>query len=240
MNVNNNGVILSFDDSKLGTRNVSKVDTLYIHTRDGNGDAVSLHAYHKSLGWSGAAYNGYIEKIGRFSLLRPVQYIPAGVEGKNTTSVHICFEGFGDFEPLTVAQLVAAKYAIDYFKMMCPNLKRCIGHYEDSPFNPTACPGDAVINNNLQSIKDLFYGGNIMSSVANKSIVYGEKSDRVKTLQKLIVILQYSIDVDGAFGDQTQRALLTIQKNLGVIQSGIGDTNTVSAILNEIKRVMGV
>jgi len=78
------------------------------HGRDGqvfDTTAAQIDQWHRERGWSEIGYNVVIRFDGTIEKGRDPRKIPAGVQGINETTYHICFSGHGDIAPLTPQQL---------------------------------------------------------------------------------------------------------------------------------------
>lgn len=118
------------------------IERIYVHTaatpnKSVDISALSINAYHKSLGWAGIGYNAVARFDGTIESGRHEDRIPAGVEGDNENSLHICLSGNGDLAEPTDAQWKAAvswvarkvkQYGLT--ETVKKNPKRILGHRE--------------------------------------------------------------------------------------------------------------
>jgi N-acetyl-anhydromuramyl-L-alanine amidase AmpD len=88
-------------------------------------------------GWSGIAYHFYVEKNGRVSKGRDIDWRGGHTSGYNGNSIGVCFEGNFETEEMGEAQLAAGKELIAELAEQYPKAK-IICHKD---VNGTACPG---------------------------------------------------------------------------------------------------
>jgi len=137
------------------TRDTSKITTIYVHHSASEwGNAETIRGWHKDRGWDDIGYNSVIlncyptyesfskgepnlNKDGVEELGRDVEYIPAGVKGHNTNSVHICLVGNKTFSS---SQLVTLRDLIEYYKGFYPSITQVLRHADSDEKKPE-CPG---------------------------------------------------------------------------------------------------
>lgn len=135
-------------------RDTSKITTIYIHHSESEfGDADTIRKWHTDQGWDDIGYNDVILNCyptqksfsqfepdiysdGKQELGRPIQYIPAGVRGHNTNSVHICLIGNRTFSS---AQLITLRDLITWYKGKYPSIKKVLRHCDTDERKPE-CP----------------------------------------------------------------------------------------------------
>jgi len=136
-------------------RDITKITTIFIHHSASEwGDADIIRSWHvEDRKWDDIGYNSVITNCfpSHESWLdrepdmnsdgceedgRDVEYIPAGVRGHNTSSVHICLIGNRSF---TSAQLVTLKNTIDYYKYTYPSIVKVLRHADADDRKPE-CP----------------------------------------------------------------------------------------------------
>ena len=79
---------------------------IILHTAAYKGDAdiEEIRRWHINRGWSDVGYHYYIRRDGEIQKGREETVRGAHARGMNTDSLGICFEGHGDYEPLTQEQ----------------------------------------------------------------------------------------------------------------------------------------
>jgi len=68
---------------------------------------------------------------------RDIKYIPAGVRGHNTNTIHICLIGDRTF---TSAQLITLRTIVEYYKGFVPSITKVVRHSDLDDKKPN-CPG---------------------------------------------------------------------------------------------------
>lgn len=103
------------------------------------------------------------------------------------------------------------------------NRKNCFPHIEASkPYN-----GSNVIKSTIQVIRTKGSSKVVTRSYLEK----GDKGDEVKKLQQYLNWFgNYGLKTDGVWGDATQKAVLDMQKKLGVTADGLVGANTIAAM----------
>lgn len=72
----------------------TKIKYVAIHCQGAHNDLQSMQAYwKKTLGWKSPGYHFWIDYDGTVHQLAPLESITNGVQGFNTSSVHICYRG---------------------------------------------------------------------------------------------------------------------------------------------------
>jgi hypothetical protein len=138
----------------MKTRDTSKITTIFVHHSQSEwGDASVIKEWHTDQGWDDVGYNSIIKNCypthssfqkgepdlqsdGVEELGRDVKYIPAGVRGHNTNSVHICLIGDRTF---TSSQLITLKHTIEWYKGKYPSIDKVLRHADADERKPT-CP----------------------------------------------------------------------------------------------------
>lgn len=116
-----------------------RADTRYIilHHRAGDGDVMSIHKQHQTLGYAGIGYHFYVRKSGEIFKGRPIGSVGAHTAGANHLSIGVCFEGNFEKEQMPKAQQDAGRKLMWYLKSLYPRgefKKHC-------DFQNTLCPG---------------------------------------------------------------------------------------------------
>lgn len=96
-----------------------------------------MTADHKARGFSSAGYNYYIRRSGQVVKLRPIEEIPAQVQGHNANAIGICYEGGmsatgGMEDNRTAEQKASLLKLLKELKQKFPSAKIC-GHRDFSP-----------------------------------------------------------------------------------------------------------
>ena len=137
-------------------RDTSKITTIYVHHSQSDfGNAETIRSWHTMAprSWDDIGYNDIICNCyptqesylknepdiysdGKQELGRPVQFIPAGVRGHNTNSVHICLIGNRVFSS---AQLITLRDTIAWYKGKYPSITKVMRHADSDERKPE-CP----------------------------------------------------------------------------------------------------
>lgn len=135
------------------------IEWVGVHTQgtpggDHEGNAAAVRAFHmapppRGNGWRDIGYNFFVRKSGLVELGRPLDQIPAHIQGFNVHSIGVCFAGNGDVADFSLAQYDAGlpllralgeRFALDWY--------RVIGHREapahGAPWTSKTCPGTKV------------------------------------------------------------------------------------------------
>jgi len=201
---------------------------LYLHHSGGVNTVQAYHQMHLNNGWSGLGYNFIVDLDGQVYKGRPIEFIPAGVLGHNTDSVHIC--AIGNFENMIMpdVQREAIKELIVYCKNTYPNIKEILGHGE---VMATDCPGK---NYPLQAMKDTFSNGLIKINIILTAAPIQNKVFKLQHALNACGFTDsrgYKLVEDGWMGTRTKEALSKVavrrgQTNVlvGWIQEQLGIT----------------
>lgn len=84
-----------------------------------------------------------------------------------------------------------------------------------------------------QAYRTTFGGKNVTDK--DEILFFGDKGDRVKTLQKNLKELGYSVSVDSKFGSKTEAAVKKFQKDMKLTADGVVGENTEAAIAKALK-----
>lgn len=71
------------------------------------------------------------------------------------------------------------------------------------------------------------------STSINRELAVGSEGDDVRMLQRLLKALDYSVSVDGTFGEKTKEAVIAFQKNNGLKADGIAGTRTIRKLSDD-------
>lgn len=136
-------------------RDVSKITTIFVHHSASEwGDADTIRQWHLDRGWSDIGYNDVIlncypdyasfrdgnpnlDSDGTVEDGRDIKYIPAGVRGHNTNSIHICLIGNKTYSS---EQIIALKSTIQFYKAKYPSIQKVLRHADMDDRKPE-CPG---------------------------------------------------------------------------------------------------
>jgi N-acetylmuramoyl-L-alanine amidase len=142
------------EDKPMQERDTTKITTIYIHHSESDyGNAELIRKWHTDQGWDDIGYNDIICNCyptqasfrdfepdiytdGKHELGRPIQFIPSGVKGHNTESVHICLIGNRTFSS---AQLITLRDIILYYKGKYPSIVKVLRHCDTDERKPE-CP----------------------------------------------------------------------------------------------------
>ena len=109
------------------------------HNSGGLGPASGIHAYHRSLGWSGIAYHYYIRKDGTICRGRP-EWAMGGHTHLHGSSLGICSEGnYQHTRHMPQKQKDAVRELTRDIHSRYPRIKDI--RHKDVPDNSTDCPG---------------------------------------------------------------------------------------------------
>lgn len=101
-----------------GLNHTNKPTECIIHHASGNGTVEAIHNYHASKGWGGIGYHYYVRKDGSVYKGRPTTAVGCHcvAQGKNRTSIGVCFEGDFEKEYMSEAQKQAGKELCQYIR----------------------------------------------------------------------------------------------------------------------------
>ena len=124
-------------NGSLSTRKKTNYIVLH-HAANTSQTPEEIHAYHKSLGWTGIGYNYYVRKDGSIYRGRPEKAVGAHCTNYNSQSIGVCAEG--NYETTTEmpqAQKEALKWLVQDIKSRYPSAQ--VKRHKD--LQATACPG---------------------------------------------------------------------------------------------------
>jgi len=122
------------------TARTQGVRYLIPHNSGGTGSAASIHAYHRSLGWSGVGYNYVVDLDGDIHQGRPEWARGSHCYGYNNVSIGVCFIGnYQTTKTMPKAQLEAGRELMAY--LMSKYRGTAVRGHGTMPGNATDCPG---------------------------------------------------------------------------------------------------
>jgi len=191
---------LKFGAMKSG--NIPK--ELYLHHSAGINTVQAYHAQHLAKGWAGLGYNFIVDLDGKVYKGRDPKYLPAGISGHNTNSLHICAVGNFDNMVMPDIQRESIKDLIHYCKSLYPSIKGIKGHGEEMA---TDCPGR---NYPLQMMKNTFKNGSVQITLLATPAPIKNKVFKLQHALNLMGITDkagHKLVEDGWMGDRTKEAL---------------------------------
>lgn len=135
-------------------RDTSKITVIYVHHSESDfGNFKVIDEWHRERGFDMCGYNSVICNCyptqesytnhepdllsdGKEELGRDVKYIPSGVKGHNTNSIHICLIGNRIFSS---AQLIQLRDTILYYRGKYPSILKVMRHCDTDERKPQ-CP----------------------------------------------------------------------------------------------------
>lgn len=102
-------------------------------------DAITIHRWHQSNGWSGIGYHFLVRKNGTIERGRPEDTIGAHCLNNNSDSIGICFEGNFDKEIMSETQLKTGQELLSYLYKKYNLTKSNVYRHRD--LMATDCPG---------------------------------------------------------------------------------------------------
>lgn len=220
---------LKFKDLIL--RNLNNIKDIILHHSDSNSASPEdIHSWHLNNGWSGAGYQYLVRKNGNIYRLRPDNVVGSHAQGHNSNSIGICFEGNFEVETMNEVQKQAGIELVNYLKSVY-NISNVLGHRD---VNATSCPGK---NFPFEEITN--------GKVTNNEII--KDTNKISNVQNWVNHYEgINISVDGIFGNETKKALITAlqielnkQINANLQIDGIFGNNTKGNCVNLKKGMKG-
>jgi N-acetylmuramoyl-L-alanine amidase len=183
-----------------------------VHHSGGIRTVKEYHQMHLDKGWSGLGYNFVVDLDGKVYRGRDPKYIPAGILGHNTNSLHIC--AIGNFENMVMpaVQKEALKELVAHCISLYPTIKFIKGHKE---LMATDCPGK---NYPLADVASVYTHGLIKAIVAPTPSPINNKVFKLQHALNAMNIrdgLGRTLKEDGFIGENTKDALKKIELGLG-------------------------
>lgn len=210
MNIIDKGLVFT------GLSHTNKPTECIIHHVAGNGTLESIHSYHKGKGWGGIGYNFYIRKDGSIYKGRPITAVGChcSAQGKNRTSIGVCFEGNFETETMSEAQKQAGKELCSYVR----NTLKITKFAKHKDYAVTSCCGKNLPFDEITK-------GATSTAVAGGIVSPKKYHEWVARLQQTCNSLGYSKQtVDGYSGKNTLAGCPVLKK---------GSTGAVVKLLQE-------
>ena len=226
------------------------------HAAASSASVETVHSWHRGNGWAGIGYHFYVRKDGKIYRGRPENWIGAHTVGKND-AIGICAEGHFDKETMSSAQKNAIVSVLQYLYEKYGVLS--VTRHKD--WDATACPGknypfDAIVAvSKASAVKPTVpssqnrvlafqkaaladgvrlpkYGadgkwGDETADAAQQLLANGSQGVRVQLLQTWLG----GIDVDGIFGDETEKAVKAYQRKKDLAVDGVVGEETWKSLL---------
>lgn len=197
--------------------------------------AQQIHSWHLANGWVGIGYHFFVRKDGRIYRGRPEDTVGAHAGNNNYDSIGICFEGNFMTETMPIIQKWAGQELVQYLKDKY-GISKVQKH---SDVNATGCPGTHFpfkeVSEGVAADKptESTVGG---FTAVFPQLAKGDKGDKVRVLQDLLLGRGYDLGTygaDGDFGETTHRRVVAFQVANGLTADGIVGENTWRKLLRE-------
>ena len=208
---------LKFVASKLALGNTPRY--IGLHHSAGINTVKAYHQEHLDKGWAGLGYNFVVDLDGKVYKGRDPKYLPAGIEGHNTDSLHICAIGNFDNMVMPAVQKEAIKELILYCMGLFPTIKAVKGHKE---LMATDCPG---ANYPLRDMQSVYTHGLIQVTPQPTPSPINSK---IFKLQHALNAIHMTDDLgrrlveDGMLGDNTKQAIKKAVLTIGSENALVG------------------
>ena len=197
--------------------------------------AQQIHSWHLANGWVGIGYHFFVRKDGSVYRGRPEDTVGAHAGNNNYDSIGICFEGNFMTETMPIIQKWAGQELVQYLK----NKYGISKVQKHSDVNATGCPGThfpfAAIADGGAADKPTESAAGGFTAVFPQ-LSKGDKGDKVRVLQELLLGRGYDLGTygaDGDFGETTHRRVVAFQVANGLTADGIVGENTWRKLLRE-------
>lgn len=197
--------------------------------------AQQIHSWHLANGWVGIGYHFFVRKDGSIYRGRPEDTVGAHARNNNYDSIGVCFEGNFMTETMGDAQRKAGQELVAYLKDKYGITKV----QKHSDVNATGCPGThfpfAAIAKGGAADKPAESTAGGFTAVFPQ-LAKGDKGDKVRVLQELLLGRGYDLGTygaDGDFGAATWTAVAQFQAASGLTADGIVGENTWRKLLRE-------
>nr|UVX90172.1 MAG: N-acetylmuramoyl-L-alanine amidase [Bacteriophage sp.] len=197
--------------------------------------AQQIHSWHLANGWVGIGYHFLVRKDGSVYRGRPEDTVGAHAGNNNYDSIGICFEGNFDREQMNEVQRTAGAELVAYLK----DKYGITTVQKHSDVNATGCPGThfpfASIAGRGTADKPAESTAGGFTAVFPQ-LAKGDKGDKVRVLQELLLGRGYYLGTygaDGDFGLTTHRRVVAFQVANGLTADGIVGKKTWRKLLRE-------
>jgi N-acetylmuramoyl-L-alanine amidase len=162
------------------------------HTASTTASPEDVHRWHQEKGWCGIGYNFLIRKDGNVYKGRPLEYIPAHVQGHNEYTIGVAFEGNFEVEQQPQKQIQAGIELIRYLLTLYPqaNIKK----HKD--FGGSTCPGknfnDVIITEGVKKMETKHWCDEIFKQLKEKGLNINEQrfDDKITRAEVFALLLQ--------------------------------------------------
>lgn len=197
--------------------------------------AQQIHSWHLANGWVGIGYHFFVRKDGSVYRGRPEDTVGAHAGNNNYDSIGICFEGNFDREQMNEVQRTAGAELVAYLKDKYGITKV----QKHSDVNATGCPGTHFpfkeVSEGVAADKPAESTAGGFTAVFPQ-LAKGDKGDKVRVLQELLLGRGYDLGTygaDGDFGATTHRRVVAFQALNHLSADGIVGENTWRKLLRE-------
>ncbi|GEN45527.1 peptidoglycan recognition protein family protein [Alkalibacillus haloalkaliphilus] len=202
------------------------------HSATEGGDVWSFERHWKSRGWQTGGYHEIILRDGTVQLCYDEDVIVNGIANHNRTTYHICLVGNGSFtdEQERVWE-ERARYNMRRFGL---KVNKVLGHNEFTGVR-SGCPGVDMdrVRSRLENGSSGSSGGTDSSGSNNNLLRNGDSGSKVEQLQQDLLEVGERLPrygADGIFGDETESAVRSFQRNAGIQVDGIVGPETRQAL----------
>lgn len=197
--------------------------------------AQQIHRWHLANGWVGIGYHFLVRKDGSVYRGRPEDTLGAHAGNNNYDSIGICFEGNFMTETMPIAQKWAGQELVAYLKDKYGITKV----QKHSDVNATGCPGthfpfSSIAGHGTENKPAKSTVGGF--TAVFPQLAKGDKGDKVRVLQELLLGRGYDLGTygaDGDFGATTYRQVAEFQVRNHLSADGIVGENTWRKLLRE-------
>ena len=197
--------------------------------------AQQIHSWHLANGWVGIGYHFFVRKDGSVYRGRPETVVGAHAGNNNYDSIGVCFEGNFMTETMGDTQRKAGQELVQYLKDKY-GISTVQKH---SDVNATGCPGTRFpfkeISEGTAEEKPAESAIDCFTAVFPQ-LSKGDKGDKVKVLQELLLGRGCYLGIygaDGDFGAATWTAVAQFQAANGLTADGIVGEKTWRKLLRE-------
>lgn len=197
--------------------------------------AQQIHSWHLANGWVGIGYHFLVRKDGSIYRGRPENTVGAHAGNNNYDSIGVCFEGNFMTETMPDAQKRAGQELVQHLKDKY-GISKVQKHGD---VNATGCPGthfpfaSLAGRGTADKLAESTAGG---FTAVFPQLAKGDKGDKVRVLQELLLGRGYDLGTygaDGDFGAATWTAVAQFQAANGLTADGIVGEKTWRKLLRE-------